>query len=225
MDTSRLETKERRLEKSLGASESFVTNGDDLTVRKLVGLFKLRRLGRSLELLLKVESDVTELLLDVSNDFSLGRGGEEVTTLHKNLNEVIGKVSASKIDTKDSVGKGETFVDGDSVGDTVTRVKNDTGGSTGSVKRENGLDRDVESRGIEGLEHDLGHLLSVLLGVKGSLGKKNGVLLRSDTELIVEGMVPDLLHVVPVCDDTVFNGVLQGKNTSLRLSFVTGMGQ
>lgn len=224
MDTSSLETKERRLEESFGASESLVTNGDDLTVRKLVRLFKLRRLGRSLELLLKVESDVTKLLLNVSNDFSLGRSGEEVTTLHENLNEVVGKVSTSKIDTEDSVGKGETFVNGDSVGDTVTRVKNDTGGSAGSVKRENGLDRDVEGRGIESLEHDLGHLLSVLLGVKRSLSEEDGVLLRSDTELIVEGMVPDLLHVVPVCDDTVLNGVLQGKNTSLRLSFVTEVG-
>lgn len=224
MDTSSLETKERRLEESFGASESLVTNGDDLTVRKLVRLFKLRRLGRSLELLLKVERDVTKLLLNVSNDFSLGRSGEEVTTLHENLNEVVGKVSTSKIDTEDSVGKGETFVNGDSVGDTVTRVKNDTGGSAGSVKRENGLDRDVEGRGIESLEHDLGHLLSVLLGVKRSLSEEDGVLLRSDTELIVEGMVPDLLHVVPVCDDTVLNGVLQGKNTSLRLSFVTEVG-
>lgn len=225
MDTSSLETKERRLEESLGASESLVTNGDDLTVRKLVRLFKLRRLSGSLEFLLKVEGDVTKLLLNVSNDFSLGRGGEEVTTLHENLDEVVGKVSTSKIDTEDSVGKGETFVDGDSVGDTVTRVKNDTGGSAGSVKRENGLDRDVEGRGIESLEHDLGHLLSVLLGVKGSLSEENGVLLRSDTELIVEGMVPDLLHVVPVCDDTMLNGVLQGKNTSFRLSFITGVGQ
>ena len=31
-----------------------------------------------------------------------------------------------------------------------------------------------------------------------------------DTELVVEGMVPDLLHIVPVCDDTVFDWVFEG---------------
>jgi hypothetical protein len=36
------------------------------------------------------------------------------------------------------------------------------------------------------------HLLSVDLGVEGSLSQENGVLLRCDTELIVEGVMPDL---------------------------------
>merc|ERR1719244_1079684 len=35
---------------------------------------------------------------------------------------------------------------------------------------------------------------------------------------------PDLLHIVPVGDDTVFDGVLEGENTSLALSFVTHVG-
>ena len=59
----------------------------------------------------------------------------------------------------------------------------------------------------------LGHLLSVGLGVEGGLGQEDGVLLRGDTELVVEGVVPDLLHVVPVGDDTVLNGVFQGEDT------------
>ena len=39
------------------------------------------------------------------------------------------------------------------------------------------------------------------------------MLLGGDTQLIVEGVVPDLLHVVPVGDDTVLNGVLQSQDT------------
>jgi hypothetical protein len=37
-------------------------------------------------------------------------------------------------------------------------------------------------------------------------------------------MVPDSLHVVPVVNDTVLNGVLQVEDTSLGLSLVTNVG-
>jgi hypothetical protein len=85
VDTRRLETEEGRLEEGLGTSESLVTNSDDLSIGKLIRLLELRRLSGGLELLLKVEGDVTKLLLDVSDDFSLGSGGEGVTSLHEDL--------------------------------------------------------------------------------------------------------------------------------------------
>ena len=119
------------------------------------------------------------------------------------------------------MGKSETLVDGDNVSDTVTGVKHDTGGTTGGVKGEDSLDGDVEGRGVEGLENDLGHLLTVALGVDGSLSEEDGVLLGSHTELVVEGVVPDLLHVVPVGDNTVLDGVLERQNTTLGLGLVT----
>merc|ERR1712127_826620 len=36
--------------------------------------------------------------------------------------------------------------------------------------------------------------------------------------------MPDLLHIVPVGDDSVLNGVLQGEDTSLGLGLVTDVG-
>ena len=48
-----------------------------------------------------------------------------------------------------------TFIDGDSVGDTIAGVKDDTGGTTGGVERQDGLDGDVHGRAVEGLKHDL----------------------------------------------------------------------
>ena len=39
------------------------------------------------------------------------------------------------------------------------------------------------------------------------------MLLGGDTEFIVEGVMPDLFHIVPVGNDTVFNGVLQSEDT------------
>ena len=224
MDTARLETKDGGLEESLGGTETLVANGDDLTVGKLVGLLEAGALGSSLDLLLEVKSDVAKLLLDVTNDFTLGSGGEGVAALSENLHEVVGKITTSHVDTGDGVGKSETLVDGDNVGDTVTGVEDDTGGTTRGVQGQDSLDGDVESGGVEGLEDDLGHLLTVGLGVDGSLGEQDGVLLGGNTQLVVEGVVPNLLHVVPVGNDTVLNGVAKGKDTTLGLSLVTDVG-
>jgi hypothetical protein len=40
------------------------------------------------------------------------------------------------------------------------------------------------------------------------------------TELIVEGVVPNFLHVIPVGDNTVLNGILEGEDASLGLGLV-----
>lgn len=224
VDTTALKTQDRRLEQSLRSTEPLVTDGDDLSVRQLVGLLQAGGLSSGLDLLLEVEGDVAELLLDVTDDFSLGGGGEGVTTLSQDLHQVVGQVTTSHVDTGNGVGQGETLVNRDDVGDTITGVEHDTGGTTGSVQGQDGLDRHVEGGGVEGLEDDLGHLLSVGLGVDGSLSQQDGVLLGSDTELVVEGVVPDLLHVVPVGDDTVLNGVSQSQDTTLGLGLITDVG-
>merc|ERR1711978_469952 len=124
---------------------------------------------------------------------------------------------ASQVQTEDSVGESITFIDGDMVGDTVTRVHDHTGGTTRSVEGEDSLDSNIHGGGVEGLEHDLSHLLTVSLGVEGSFSQEDGMLLGGDTELVVEGVVPDLLHVIPVGDDSVLDGVLQGEDTPLGL--------
>jgi len=224
VDTGGLHTNEGWLEEGLGASESLVTNGDDLAIGKFVGLLEGRGGSGGGHFLLEVEGDVAELLLDVSDDFSLGGGDEGVTSLSEDLHEVVSKISAGKIESHDGMGKSVTFVDWDVVGNTITSVEDDTGGSARGVEGEDGLDADVHGGDVEGLEHDLGHLLSVSLGVEGSLSEESRVLLWGDSELVVEGVVPDLLHIVPVGDDTVLDGVLEGEDTSLGLGLVSDVG-
>ncbi len=90
------------------------------------------------------------------------------------------------------MGQGITLVDGDSVGNTITRVENDTGGTSRCIEGEHGLDGNVHGWSVEGLKHDLRHLLTVGLGVEGSLSQQYRVLLRGNSKLIVEGMMPDL---------------------------------
>jgi hypothetical protein len=36
--------------------------------------------------------------------------------------------------------------------------------------------------------------------------------------------MPDLLHIIPVGDDTVLNGVLEGEDTTLGLGLITDIG-
>ena len=90
------------------------------------------------------------------------------------------------------MGQGVSFVDGNGVGDTITRVENDTGGTSRGVEGEHGLDGNVHGWGVEGLEHDLCHLLTVGFGVEGSLSQQHRVLLWGNTKLVVESVMPDL---------------------------------
>ena len=108
--------------------------------------------------------------------------------------------------------------------DTISRIQDDTSGSARSVQGQDSLDSDVHGGCVEGLEHDLGHLLSVGFGVEGSFSQEDGVFLWGNSQLVVEGVMPDLLHIIPVGDDSVLDGVLQGEDTSLALGFVSDVG-
>merc|ERR1711988_186968 len=224
VDTARFHSEEGRLEEGFGGTEPLVANGDDLTVGKLIGLLEGGGSGSGGHLLLEVKGNIAELFLDVTDNPALSGGGERVTTLSEDLHEVVGELTASQVQTKDGVGESITLIDGDIVGDTITRVHDHTGGTTRSVKGEDGLDSNIHGGHVEGLEHDLSHLLTVSLGVEGSLSEEDGLFLGGNTEFIVEGVMPDLLHIIPVGDDTVFNGVFQGKDTPLGLSFISNIG-
>jgi hypothetical protein len=209
VDARLLHAEEGRLEEGLRAPEPLVADGDDLAVRELVRLLERRRRRSGLHLLLEVEGDVGELLLDVTDNLALRSGGERVATLGEDLHHVVGEVTAGKIQTEDSMGKSVSLVDRDGMGHTVAGVHHDTGGTARGVQREHSLDGDVHGRGVEGLEHDLGHLLAVGLRVERGLSEEDGVLLRGDTQLVVEGVMPDLLHVIPVGDNTMLNGYIR----------------
>merc|ERR1711894_431839 len=224
VDTTGFHSKEGRLEESLGAAETLIANGDDLAVGKLIRLLKGGGGSSSGHFLLKVKGDIAELLLDVTDNLAFSSGGEGVATLGEDLHEVVGELTSSKIKTDNSMGEGITFIDWDTVGDTISRVHDNTSGTARGIEGEDSLDGNIHGGHVEGLEHDLSHLLTVSLGVEGSLSEEDGLFLGGNTELIVEGVMPDLLHIIPVGDDSVLNGVLEGQDTSLGLSFISNIG-
>merc|ERR1719481_1664502 len=141
-----------------------------------------------------------------------------------NLHQVVSQITPSQVEPEDSMGKSITLVDRDGVRDAITRIEDNAGSSARSIQGKDSLDGDIHGRSVECLEHDLGHLLPVSLGVKGSLSQEDWMLLGGNSQLVVEGVMPDLFHVVPVGDDSVLNGILQGQNSSLGLSLVTYIG-
>jgi hypothetical protein len=74
VNASRFETENGWLEESFWGPESLVTDSDDLSVGKFVGLLESRALGCGLDFLLEVKCHVAELLLDIANDFTLSGG-------------------------------------------------------------------------------------------------------------------------------------------------------
>merc|ERR1711894_455877 len=224
VDTTGFHSKEGRLEESLRAAEPLITNGDDLAIRKLIGFLKRGGGSSSGHLLLKVKSNIAELLLDVTDNLTLSSGGEGVATLSEDLHQIVGELTSSKIKAHNSMREGITFIDRDPMRDTISRIHDNTGGTARGIEGEDSLDGNIHGRHVESLEHDLGHLFPVGLGVEGSLSQEDGLLLGGNTELVIEGVVPDLLHVIPVGDDTVLNGVLQGEDTPLGLGLVSNIG-
>merc|ERR1719214_429378 len=138
VDSAGLHSEEGRLEEGLGAPEPLVADGDDLAVGKLVGLLEGGGGSSGGHLLLEVQGDIAELLLDVTDNLALGGGGEGVATLGEDLHQVVSEVTASQVQTEDGVGESVTLVDGDSVGNTVTRVEHNSGGTAGGVEGEHG---------------------------------------------------------------------------------------
>merc|ERR1719420_1406763 len=175
MDTASLHSKEGWLEQSLGTSESLIANGYDLTVGKLIGFLKGGGGSSGGHLLLEVKGNIAELLLNVTDNLTLGGGGERVASLSEDLHQVVGELTSSKIKTDDSVGESVTFIDGDTVGDTISRVHDNTGCTARGIEGEDSLDGNIHGGHVEGLKHDLGHLLTVSLGVEGSLSEEDGL--------------------------------------------------
>merc|ERR1719495_2488019 len=151
MDATGFHSKEGRLEESLRAAETLIADGDNLSVGKFIGLLKGGRGSCSGHLLLEVKSNIAELLLDVTDNLTFSSGGERVATLSEDLHQVVGELTASKIKTDNSMGKGITFIDGDTVGDTISRVHDNTSGTSRGIEGEDSLDGNIHGGHVEGL--------------------------------------------------------------------------
>lgn len=95
-----------------------------------------------------------------------------------------------------------------------------TCGAATCIEREDSLNGNIHCRDIESFKHNLSHFLSIRLRVERSFSKKHRVFLWGNTELIVERVMPDLFHIIPIANYTMLNWVLQSEDTSFGLCFI-----
>ena len=173
MDSSRLHAKEGRLEDGFWAAESLVSNGDNLTIRKLIALLKTGARCCCAHFLFKVKGDIAQLLLDVTHNLTFSCGGERVASLCEDLHQVVSEISTSQVETQDGVGKCIPLIDGYSMRNTITTVHYNTSGTTRGVQGQHCLDGDIHGRGVESLKHDLKNTSNMVLYyyIKGSINR------------------------------------------------------
>ena len=80
------------------------------------------------------------------------------------------------------------------MGDAMTIIENNTSSTTVRVQRQYSLTSDVHGWHVESLTHYLCRVLLVGHGGEGSISQQDGVLIGSDSQLIVEGVMPDVLQ-------------------------------
>jgi hypothetical protein len=76
---------------------------------------------------LEVDGDVAVFLFNISDGLGLSGGAEVESDFVQEFSQVLGQVSAGEVVPLDGVGKSIAFVDGHSVGDSISGIKHNTG--------------------------------------------------------------------------------------------------
>lgn len=194
-----------RLEQALGRLKPLASNLDDPPVGEGVALDQDCSLLRELVVELKVVRDIAELFLDLAHSLEICCAVEGVPAAKEEADELPGNVAAGNVETAREVVENGGFVDGDNVCDAVARVDDYAGGYTLCVEGENGLDGDVDALEAVPLKHYFDHLLAVAERVEWGLGEQDLAAGRVDLELFKEGVVPEVLHVVPFPYNSIFH--------------------
>jgi hypothetical protein len=227
---------ELRVKEHFRAQESLIAHvdlrdipGDGVLVDKLLELVRLHDLSsRFIECLLiefliladNVLADISESLLDLLCNIHAVLSRHGLASVSELLENELCDVLASKWDVLNAASNDEAVRNGEDVGHTITGVDNCScqiacrhgfvlTSVNLSIQSEGSLDTNEESLDIEGLEHDLCHLLSVLRGVEWRLCQDEAVLFRLTSQLRVDSSVPELFHSFPVLNLPATDDILK----------------
>jgi hypothetical protein len=131
-----------------------VTNGDDVSVWEFELDIFVSRFFEFFHFFIEIKSNVAFFFFDSSNNLEFSRTLESLTGFHQDFGKMRSKISTSEVVSHDSVWKRITFIDWDSVSNSITRINDHTSGSTGGIEGKDSLDRDIELWDTESLEED-----------------------------------------------------------------------
>ena len=153
----------------------------------------------------EVVGDVAEFLFDGAYGFKVSGAVERVAAAGKQADEVTRYISTRHIESAREVIEHSALIHGNDVSDTITTVNHYTRRQALCVEGEHGLNGDIYAAKVVALKHDFGHHFAVLEGVHWRFGEQDLATGGVDFHLLEEGVVPEVLHVVPALDDTVFH--------------------
>lgn len=197
-----------RTEENLRRSEFFGAKLNNLTVGQVVDRYVFLLFLGVLLVDVSVGRHVALHFLDFLDYFKFSSCMEYIPTPSQQQLEVLGDVSTTNVNSLNGVVDREAFKHGATVSHTVAAVKHQSGGHSSGVKRKYCLLLEKDFGGAELLEEDVGSLNPILVGVEGGLGEQDWVLLGRNLQL-VEAVAPESLHVVPVLNNAVLDGIIQ----------------
>ena len=130
VDSLKVEAGLLGVEHYFGGSEALIADQNLSAIGEFVVLLTSVGVFGILDSSVEVVDNITHLLLDVSHDLKLSVGSERIATLVEDLLQVSSDVSTSKVNSLDCVGDSITLINRDGVGDTISRVSDDSGGSS-----------------------------------------------------------------------------------------------
>lgn len=184
--------------------------------------------GRVLVLLLLVvvdveadgDRDVALQLFDPLHYFELGGSVEDVARAPQEELEVLRHIATTDVDSLDGIVDREAFEDWTAMANAVAAVQDHAGRLTTSIQAEHGLLLEENLRRAKFLEENVCCLDPIAVWIEWWLCQKNGMLLGRDLELI-EDVSPQLLHVVPVLNNSVLNWIVELEDSSVFVSCIT----
>lgn len=206
-DTNSIDIDETGGEEGLGSHVALTADLDDATVGEGVRLDQNGGIGRETVLQINVITDVAELLLHLTDSLEVSGTVEGISAVEEELDKVLGDIASSNVDTLGQVGQTNSLVDGNDVRDSISRIEDDSVHETLGIKGQDGLDGNVDRLEAVLLEHDLQHLLAVLTRVQRGLSQQDLRVAGVDAQLLRESVVPDVVHVLEVLDNSVLQGV------------------
>lgn len=152
--------------------------------------------------------DVAVVFFDVTYDLKFCCRVERMSSPPKQLHQMCGDVTSTKIHPLRSIGYRVTFINSTCMGNAITAVKHNTSSEASCIQRQNRLCLEKQIWDTEGFEKSLRHLDPVCYWIIRRFSQQHSVFSWVYLEFIKD-MSPDSFHLFPVLNNSMLNRVIK----------------